>query len=922
MALKDVIHIAIPVGDEQYRRYAEVTAASARTGSSLPVEIHFIDWTMIDRNRLERLGSWHGSAIAFSRLFLAELFPNLDWVISCDADILFRGDISELWKQRDDSVSIIASRDRPLPGHPYAEPHINWYREHGLQFDDPFGYFCDGLCLCNLKKWRETGIQDRFLEMAEKYSDWPSPDQMIVNYVLQHDKKLLSREWGVFSGDENCEIDWTKPMAIHYVEDAPWRRHKITHLISDVVLLWWRRAEQLGVDVGTKGYRGCRNRMDYALRRFLWRALSAINPLMKKLPRLWIHFRNTRRHSELKRVAIFEMHPAPYREPVLSRIAAMSSLDVDVVSNLSVDPGHVWAGLGRHQMSLYRGNGFAALVRTLWQFVISSRYDFVCWSAYYPYWLTIPQFICALLGKCYAVALDTTTEDGGRFSKFVKRLIFSRARFLWVPGLATRRFLEKNYHIPSGRIVEGVYAVESGWWKSTGATAAKGDAITFLSVCNNLPHRRIEEVVKGFAAFSIARNDVRLVLCGKGMSAFAGVPNIECIDGLPWDELPRLYAQSDVYVHNGNEQFSTTVQMAGLMGKPVIIGREVGIAQDLFLDGDCLPGLCVDKWQDSDAWCAAFGRMMELRSDWGAMGMNGRMVCMTFDVDGISQTVAARISAVCECKEANGMLVVDQLLRKHGVIREDEVWVHGMWMPDKWRKCVDAWIKGKKLVRMTHGSLSPIYLEKQGKWKKKLVTPIERWLFKRTDRVVVTCEAEKKWCQQWGLKNEFEILDLKKYFNLGVGSRPRRTADGSIHVLYLGRRHPLKGVEFLERAVEELNQSFEHSEHSNNRTLELRIVSDHFGEELEKDWNWCDVLVLPTLSENFGLVVAEALERGKKVITTDGAPAWGEGELFDCSECSNVRMGHGGRLVYLKGYRNGTDAERVELLKEAIGTLV
>ena len=52
-------------------------------------------------------------------------------------------------------------------------------------------------------------------------------------------------------------------------------------------------------------------------------------------------------------------------------------------------------------------------------------------------------------------------------------------------------------------------------------------------------------------------------------------------------------------------------------------------------------------------------------------------------------------------------------------------------------------------------------------------------------------------------------------------------------------------------------------------------MSTSFGEELERVWEWCDVLVLPTLSENFGLVVAEALERGKRVITTDGAPVWG-----------------------------------------------
>ena len=77
-----------------------------------------------------------------------------------------------------------------------------------------------------------------------------------------------------------------------------------------------------------------------------------------------------------------------------------------------------------------------------------------------------------------------------------------------------------------------------------------------------------------------------------------------------------------------------------------------------------------------------------------------------------------------------------------------------------------------------------------------------------------------------------------------------------------------------------------------------------------KVWDWCDVLVLPTLSENFGRVVAEALERGKCVVTTDGAPAWGDGDDY------------GGRLVYLKGYRDGSEKERIKLLKDALMLIV
>ena len=252
-----------------------------------------------------------------------------------------------------------------------------------------------------------------------------------------------------------------------------------------------------------------------------------------------------------------------------------------------------------------------------------------------------------------------------------------------------------------------------------------------------------------------------------------------------------------------------------------------------------------------------------------------------------------RLHVVPEINEANGVYqVARDLARESGgelidcsdcsMVRlrdgnYDEVWVHGMWLPRIWSACwkvlrnvrmFECSNARPKLVRMTHGSLSPIYLERQGKWKKRLVGPIERWLLRRADRVVATCEAEKRWIEAYLGKRRPEIVveDLKRFFDFSGTSgedaaSPLSCGNGFVtHVLYLGRRHPLKGVNYLEQAVEELNQSFEHSEQSNNRTIDLRIVSDHFGEELEKDWEWCDVLALPTLSENFGRVVAEALE--------------------------------------------------------------
>lgn len=237
----------------------------------------------------------------------------------------------------------------------------------------------------------------------------------------------------------------------------------------------------------------------------------------------------------------------------------------------------------------------------------------------------------------------------------------------------------------------------------------------------------------------------------------------------------------------------------------------------------------------------------------------------------------------------------------------DEVWVHSMWTPQVMLACWRALRAGKILVRMPHGNLDPLRCRSRW-WKKAVVTPVERALFRRSARVAVTCEEERRWCEAWGVRGKFEVIDLKRFFRLDAPASPQRTSEARpLHVLYLGRRHPLKGIRHLEEAVAEINLSVRKGAADEvPPAVELRVESHLYGAAKDAAWAWCDVLCLPTLSENFGLVVAEALERGKRVITTDGAPAWGGGN------------DHGGRLVYLKGYREGTDVERVRLLREAL----
>lgn len=240
------------------------------------------------------------------------------------------------------------------------------------------------------------------------------------------------------------------------------------------------------------------------------------------------------------------------------------------------------------------------------------------------------------------------------------------------------------------------------------------------------------------------------------------------------------------------------------------------------------------------------------------------------------------------------------------------VYIHGAWLPVLWRAVKHAKRINAKLIIRPAGSYDPVRLGYHS-WKKKLVDFFERRMLRRADVLLATCEAEAKWIKDYVGEGcpKVEITDLKRFFKLGVRSQElgvRGLRENlKLHVLYLGRRHPLKGVKYLEFAVEELNYfCMSRVPGGEDGCIDLRIVSDAKGEELEKVWDWCEVLVLPTLSENFGRVVAEALERGKIVITTDGAPAWGDGNDYE------------GRLVYLKGFRDGSDEKRVELLKKAI----
>ena len=187
------------------------------------------------------------------------------------------------------------------------------------------------------------------------------------------------------------------------------------------------------------------------------------------------------------------------------------------------------------------------------------------------------------------------------------------------------------------------------------------------------------------------------------------------------------------------------------------------------------------------------------------------------------------------------------------------------------------------------GTLEPWSLQ-QSKWKKK----IARWLYqdydlKRCACIYATAEMEAQHIRELGFKNPICIIPN----GIETDGYPCRTNRSTIkkQILFLSRVHPKKGIEVLIDAFSRIHQEFPHwkvvvvgngegsyRQALKNKVAELglsnyvEILSPVFGDAKVKLYQESSVFCLPSYSENFGMVIAEAMSCGVPAITTNGTP--------------------------------------------------
>lgn len=218
---------------------------------------------------------------------------------------------------------------------------------------------------------------------------------------------------------------------------------------------------------------------------------------------------------------------------------------------------------------------------------------------------------------------------------------------------------------------------------------------------------------------------------------------------------------------------------------------------------------------------------------------------------------------------------------------------------------VMAWfaqIKGIPYLITPRGMLEP-WIMNRNPWKKKLAMLLyQRHDLMKAIAIHATCKMEKENIRKLGFSNPISVIP--NGVDLSTIPKPK-TKYRTKKIVFLSRIHEKKGIELLLNAWKQLkiadwNLAIAGEGESNYlKKLKTKIESEniknvHFvGSQYgQNKWSFLksgDIFVLPTYSENFGIVVAEALAVGIPVITTTGTP-WQELETQKCGWWINLNV--------------------------------
>ncbi len=180
------------------------------------IEFADISYAIKDiKNKLRNV--YHFGLATYYRLFIESLFPQYEKILYLDCDIVVLGDISKLYNTDLEGNTIAGVVEQFI----LRTPEFSTYTKEAVGVDAE-NYINAGIMIMDLKKFREQKIEERFVNLINKYN-FPTidPDQAYINYLCRGKIKYLPVSW---NRTPLLEIDCENPDIVHYaLYKKPWQ---------------------------------------------------------------------------------------------------------------------------------------------------------------------------------------------------------------------------------------------------------------------------------------------------------------------------------------------------------------------------------------------------------------------------------------------------------------------------------------------------------------------------------------------------------------------------------------------------------------------------------------------------------------------------------------------------------------------------